>query len=480
MANKYTQYGAAVAGAVAIPAAVSGIKAASTAWNAFGGAQSQIAQSVDAGGTAADALGAMSSSAVDAGTSAMGSALSSTLNNPAFLTSIGVGLVGLALGSGSKTPSLNLPNLAATAAVALSVSSMLKQGKAAAAANERAAAARGGALTSPSNFKTVAASDPNVAVMNERQKGVTLQMSFPKTLNSDYWMRFSVRKYSRSTSQNNAASTLSDFHTMIKLPLPTNLVDALKLSYQEVGLGMFGGPGMAAGDAAYEAFKNSGGSTGDALGAAARAGAGKMSTLLGQDGVKAALARKMLTNSMPAVATAMDMITGNAPNPHMAVTFNGVNLKKHQFSWRLSPDNYAESRELENIIRQLQAAALPWTEGEFALMLQFPDVVIVEMNPSNLIPFKPCAIDSVGINYAPNGVPSFFRADNPSNDDGKRYPTEVELTIVLRELDIHTGNMPFYEEARKGQMEFYEGATPTSATQTSEATQARDDSIQSA
>jgi hypothetical protein len=258
---------------------------------------------------------------------------------------------------------------------------------------------------------------------------------------------------------------------MIKLPLPTNLIDALKISYQDISMGMFGGPMMKIAGNAYDAFNNSGGSVGNQIGAAARAGVEGMSDLLGQEGVKAALARKLITNTT--MGAAFDMITGNAPNPHMAVTFNGVNLKKHQFSWRLSPDNYAESKELENIIRQLQAAALPRTEGRHGLLLTFPDIVIVEMNPSNLIPFKPCAIDSVGINYAPNGVPSFFRAYDTSSDDGKRYPTEVELTIVLRELDIHTSNMPFYDEARKGQIQYTESVTPSSATQTSDAAQPR-------
>ena len=474
MANKYTQYGAVVAGAVAIPAAITGIKAATAGFNTS--VTSSAFSGVD--GTASTLNSTAAGAAADAGTTAFSSALGSTLNNPAFLTGIGMGLVGLALGGGSKTPSLNLPNLAATAAVALSVGALLKQGKAAAAGNEKAGMARGGALTSPSNFKTTAASDPNIAVAAEREKGKTLQLSFPKTLNSDYWMRFNVRKYDRLSTQSNAANKQSDFHTTIKLPLPSNLIDALKLSYQELSMGMFGGPMLDVAGAAYGSFESTGGSLSNKFGEASKTALGGMSDILSSNDAKTALARKMLTNST--MGAAFDMITGNAPNPHMAVTFNGVNLKKHQFTWRFSPDNYAESKELENIIRQLQAAALPSTEGEYALLLSFPDIVIIEMNPSNIIPFKPCAIDSVGINYAPNGVPSFFRAYDTNSDDGKRYPTEVELTITLREMDIHTSNMPFYSAARKGQEEFYENTTPSSALQTSEAVQARDNTIANA
>lgn len=471
MANKYTQYGAVVAGAVAIPAVAKGIGAAASTWNAFGGAQSQIAQSVDAGGTAAGALGAMSGAAADAGVSAMSSAFSSTLSNPAFLSGVGLGLVGLALGSGSKMPSLNLPNLAATAAVGLSVGALLKQGKASAAALERAGKSRGGALTSPSNYNSSAVADPNIAVATEREKGKTLQLSFPKTLGSEYWMRFSVRKYNRKASLSDSAKSLSDFHTTVKLPLPAGIVDALKLSYQELGMGMFGGPMLNAADDAYQAFASTGGSTSARFGAASRAGLSRMSSILNDEGVKTALARKLITNTT--MGAAFDMVTGNAPNPHMAVSFNGVNLKKHTFSWRFSPDSYEESRELENIIRSLQAAALPGVEGEHALLLKFPDIVVIEMNPSNLIPFKPCAIDSIGVNYAPNGVPSFFKANKEKQAYGKKYPTEVELTIILREMDIHTNAMPFYWETREGQ-DTYEPAVPSSVTQTSEATQLSD------
>ena len=460
MANKYTQYGAVVAGATAIPAVFKGVSAATDAFKA--------SNALSAGTDISGAMGA----AADAGTSAISSTFSSTLNNPAFLTSVGLGLVGLALGSGSKIPSLNLPNLAATAAVGLSVGALLKQGKAAAAALEQSSMSRGGALTTPSNFKTSEVVDPNIAVLNERERGKTLQLSFPKTLSPDYWMRFSVRKYNRTTTRSNAASELSDFHTMIKLPLPTNLVDAVKLSYQELGMGMFGGPLMDIGGEAYDAARAYNGNAAGKGGAAVGAAAGGMSRLLRDSNLPQAVARKLITNST--LGSAFDMITGNAPNPHMAVTFNGVNLKKHAYTWRLSPDSYGESKELENIIRNLQAAALPSTEGEFALLLTFPDIVIVEMNPANLIPFKPCVIDSVGINYAPNGVPSFFRAYDTSADDGKRYPTEVELTIVLREMDIHTSNMPFYSETRQGQTDYYAESTPDSAIQTSEATQLSD------
>jgi len=127
----------------------------------------------------------------------------------------------------------------------------------------------------------------------------------------------------------------------------------------------------------------------------------------------------------------------------MVVSFQGVTLKKYQFSWRLSPNNEKESKNLERIIRNLQASALPRKSGK--LLLTFPDVVNIEMMPSNLFIFKPMMIDNVAVNYAPSGSPSFFRGGDNSSD---RYPTEIELTVSLRELDIHTASDPDYRTVR--------------------------------
>jgi hypothetical protein len=78
-------------------------------------------------------------------------------------------------------------------------------------------------------------------------------------------------------------------------------------------------------------------------------------------------------------------------------------------------------------------------------MLSFPDVVKIEMEPSNLFIFKPMMIDNVSVNYAPSGSPSFFRGGDESSD---RYPTEMELSISLREIDIHTSSDADYMTTR--------------------------------
>jgi hypothetical protein len=176
------------------------------------------------------------------------------------------------------------------------------------------------------------------------------------------------------------------------------------------------------------------------------AGVGSLVDLANDPDFFQALARRLAGGLSPEVGAAFDLATGTAPNPHMAVSFQGVALKKYQFSWRLSPNNEKESKILEEVIRNLQASGLPEKQGQF--LLTFPDVISVEMMPSNLFIFKPMMMDNVSINYAPSGSPSFYKS---STNNSNRYPTELELSISLREIDIHTASDDQYKKVREQQ-----------------------------
>jgi hypothetical protein len=178
----------------------------------------------------------------------------------------------------------------------------------------------------------------------------------------------------------------------------------------------------------------------------ATAATGGLIDLIDEPGFMQAVARRLASNLDPAVGAAFDLATGTAPNPHMAVSFQGVALKKYQFNWRLSPNNKRESDILHEVIRNLQASALPEKRGKF--MLTFPDVVEVKMVPENLFIFKPMMMDNISVNYAPSGSPSFFRGETSSYN---RYPTEIELSISFREIDIHTASDDDYEKIRADQ-----------------------------
>ena len=185
-----------------------------------------------------------------------------------------------------------------------------------------------------------------------------------------------------------------------------------------------------------------------------------MNRILNDQSIVYAIGRRLLSNST--LGSAVDLIAGNTPNPHMAVSFQGVNLKKHTYTWRLSPTNESESMMVRAIIRNLQAASLPEAPGA-GLLLSFPDVVQVTIDPPELMSFRPCMIDSVAVNYTPNGVPAFFTGDVSSG-----HPVEVDLSITLREIDIHTASMEFYNRTKQEQMAASATRRPDTASTTNQ------------
>jgi hypothetical protein len=459
MANQLVQYGATVAGAVVVGSAAGAIS------TAISNAPKTFTVLDDVYGASTVTSGSWSN-AIDAGTASFTSSLSSTFTNPAFLMGAGIGLLGAKLGTGSLRPSLSLPNLVATAAVALNAGKLLQQGQAAISA--AGARRTGGMSVSPINFSTMPAADVSSLTSTTRSRGQAATYNFPLNNNQQYWIKLSLRQYNRKSAQD--TTTPGNFHTIIKLPLPSTILDAISITYQDLSLGMFGGRVLEGINDAMDTYKSAGGSFANKAGATAGSVYKSMTSLLADEQFAYAVGRRLLQGTQ--FGSAADLLTGTIPNPHMAVTFQGVNLKKHSFTWRLSPDSLSESHQLEKIIKQLQAASLPGTEGNNALLLTFPDTVMVEMQPSNLMTFKPCAIDSISVNYAPNGVPSFFRGLDNSDGSFDRYPTDIELTLTLRELDMHTADMEWYSSTKEAQNETqkmlnngttYATATPDSA-----------------
>ena len=440
--KQLVNYGATVIGGVALTSATAGLTKGISAYNSATAYNDSLAATYGVGGEFVDA----GAKAVDAAKTTFTDTLTSTFNNPAFLTSVGLGVAGILLGSGSKRPSLMLPNVMATAGVALSVGALLKQGRASIAAMEDARAAKnmGGAVVGGSTTPISPVNDPGLWTSQMRDREAQGNYSYPLDLTDDYYIKLSLHPYQRITTD--AASTPGNPHTVIKLPLPTNLIDAIQLAYTDLSLGMFGGPILDSIAEGVNAYNTSAGSTINKMGKFARAGFDSMKNRLRDENVLYAIGRRLLTNST--LGSAVDLVAGNTPNPHMAVTFNGVNLRKHTYSWRLSPTSEEESKSIRAIVRNLQAAALP-KESSKGLMLSFPDIAIVEINPMQLMTFRPCAIDNVVVNYTPNGVPAFFASKGGARAG---HPVEMELSVTLREIDIHTAAMPFYAGYKEEQL----------------------------
>lgn len=247
----------------------------------------------------------------------------------------------------------------------------------------------------------------NFVVSGENQN-----IQFPTDLSDAYInMRFS--KYERRSIRN---QPFLSSRVGIKLPLPSRLVDAQSLDYSPESLGPAYG-------AAAETVANAGNATLNTLPEQILQG-----ITTGAAGAGAAAAQSVLP---PRALGAISSVSGLAINPFQTMLFKSPNFKSHSFSWKLVPKNEDESNIIETIIRLFKYHSLPSVSQAGGVFFGFPDILELQLFPKDqyLYKFKPCVVDNVSVNYAPQG-PSLYR--------GSRAPTAVELSISLKEIEIWT------------------------------------------
>lgn len=243
---------------------------------------------------------------------------------------------------------------------------------------------------------------------------------FPHDI-GDYFVMFNFYEYVRpaatETSKKKVTSTIA-------LPLPATLAESFQMQYDQIEMGQIAAAvqnaisgmdvkSMITTQAGLKELAKA------AAPAAAQAGVGAL--------VGAGIAQD--------AANAIQQTGGFAPNPHIGLLFKGVNIRApHNFVYRLSPKTPAESKEIREIVRQLKVRMHP-SMGEGQLNFNYPDLcdIVIKRPPGEdgeLYTFKTCFLEQMTVNYAPNGVPTFFM--------GTREPTDVEITMVFKEAEIFT------------------------------------------
>lgn len=206
----------------------------------------------------------------------------------------------------------------------------------------------------------------------------------------------------------------------IRLPIPSNLTDNQQVQYDsskqsdattgaaiEAGISGRNGAG-----ASGSMFGSIGSAVTGALGGAAVTGAAALGTAAGID-----------------VAQALQL-GGLAQNPFLTVLFQSPAFKKHSFSWKLAPNNAQESNNLRDIINAFKSNMLPaMAPNAGGTLLTYPNMAIISLYPdeSYLYKFKPCVVESLNVNYAAGGQPSFFKGTNA--------PTHVQIDVNFLEIE---------------------------------------------
>ena len=241
------------------------------------------------------------------------------------------------------------------------------------------------------------------------------QLSFPSNLGT-YAIVFNFSEY----KFNNTAGQVNQIlETSIALPIPTNIIDTFNMRVAGAELGSIGG---AVKDIASDV------GTGNATVTGVVESVAGATTAVGLK--KGAAAIDSLTGTN--IQKAADIAGGYTTNPRLALAFEGVDLKVHNFSWTLAPRSERESDTIKDIIRIIKKNSLPtYTLGTKAF-LNYPSVVdifFLGTAEDHMYYFKRCMVNQVSINYAGGGSVAFL-------EGGK--PAVIQLQINFTEIDIHT------------------------------------------
>lgn len=302
--------------------------------------------------------------------------------------------------------------------------SLLKQGNLSPAALSGAAAQVTEALQPTSIYNGVP--KPSTTFTTERptttKPAVETTLKFPADL-GEHYVQFIFETYKKDSP---LAKEIKTQPAIIQLPLSPTLNENYQASYKTEALNVLGGMTeravekfVAGGGMKMEAeqagklFANSVVATAKAEGKAAGM------ALLAQAGMAA----------VPGLGAAVSRALGASVNPNMAVLFDNIGFRSHQFTFRLTPASRQESIAIKRIIAIMRQRMLPPTVNQF--FFGFPDKVNIKIFPVQPYPILECVLESMSINYAPNG-PAFYSVNNGGD------PVMIELQLQFKEIVLFT------------------------------------------
>lgn len=255
------------------------------------------------------------------------------------------------------------------------------------------------------------------------------------------------------------ASTLRTT-TSIELPFPRQLTDQTSLRVNNFERDPFveqiatrvnnyiqsGGNGQTIGDLP-KILQGMGGAIANMLGGGGTQGGGgafaqlqgALGNAMGTDIADVVTgAQYLLRKALPGdYARAVNNATGQVLNPRETLTFEGVNLRQHQFNWELFPNNTRDSDMIKNIVYHLKQHSLPQVTNLFGInsaFLKYPSTVniyLLGVNGDHFMKFKPAMIQNITVDYGPTGGVSIMRGGKPA---------AVGLSLQLTELEVETAH----------------------------------------
>ena len=285
---------------------------------------------------------------------------------------------------------------------------------------------------------------PLKSLYRKKYKG----LSFPRDLDSDHFMVFRVYKSTRESRVQQVA-TKETLRT-IALPVPNNLQTSYSANYQNQNLGVLGAgaAGKINADNAMQAANDIGAAVNQKL--AGVMGILDKKEISGDDAVRLGA----VTAAAAGVATAGALAgplggalaiggtenvvqgillnEGTAINPHMAVLFEGVGFREHQFSYKFIARSQEESVMIDNIVKSFEYHMHPAYKAG-TLAFDYPDEFEITFSDSispYLYKVHNSVLKSLNVNYNGENLPLFFEQTGA--------PVSVEITLGFQETKIIT------------------------------------------
>lgn len=287
----------------------------------------------------------------------------------------------------------------------------------------------------------------NRVILNNDGRQQINNLTFPSDIGGHgVLMIFKEYKYATTRSLLSSRSPTITVGDSILLPLPQKLQENTTVNLNRFEQGI---TGQAVSTAASAASASGNGSILTAIQDAVKgilpngSDAYNMITQDGGSGFTKNLqenANFLLRKSLEQVGQArnFDAGFGSTMNPKAALAFEGVPFRQPVFDWNLAPRSAEESVRLKNILNTFRRNALPAYQGISGggellerAMFRYPstvDIYLLGVDPEYYLFFKTCMIQSVAVDYTPNGV-SVLKGGRPAM---------MNLSVQFMEMDIHT------------------------------------------
>ena len=205
----------------------------------------------------------------------------------------------------------------------------------------------------------------------------------------------------------------------IVLPIPAGIADQNNVDWGPNSMGVAQMAAMGIADDLLGEQQKDGGAINDTIDALSS----------NSDAVKEALRKSLAAAATGGNPNALlSRTTGNVLNPNMELLFNAPALRPFNFTFQLSPRNSREASNIVKVIRFFKQGMAP-VRSESNLFLKSPNTFQLQYLRQNknqhrfLNRFKECALQSFGVQYAPNNNYSVYK-------DGSMQQYSIQMTFT--------------------------------------------------